>query len=108
MSDENIDFEEITQNLNPIEKKKILLECGKLSISINKNIDEHAIKKKMPNDFMLKFNKSLKNLLSSGLLVRYRPHNYGLSKKGRDVSKFIKEKHQNELYSGLRILMLVD
>ena len=105
MSNEN--FDEFVQELNPIEKK-ILLECGKINISVKKNISEETIKKKMPDEFMPKFNKSLKNLLSRGLMVRYRPHNYGLSKEGRIIAKKIKEKNEKELYSNLRILMFFD
>ena len=79
-----------------------------MNISIKKNVNEKTIQKKMPDDFLPKFNKSLKNLLSMGLLVMYRPHNYGLSKEGRIVSKRIKEKNQRDLYTNLRILMFVD
>ena len=98
MSSNNNNFEEILQNLTPVEEK-ILLECGKNNITI---------KKKMPNAFLPEFNKSLKNLLAKGLLVKYRPHNYGLSKEGRVISRKIKDNNQKELYSNLRILMFVD
>ena len=107
MNDGNDYLDEILQDLTPIEKK-ILLECGKYNISIKKNISEETIKKKMPNSYMPKFNKSIKSLLAKGLLVKYRNNNFGLSKDGRTISKRIKEKHQNDLYDGLRILMLID
>ena len=101
------EFDEIIQNLTDTEEK-ILLECGKMNISVKKNITEETIKKKLPNDFLVEFNKSLKNLLSMGLIVKYRPHNYGLSKRGRIVSRKIKERNDEKLYSNLRILMLLD
>ncbi|WP_406533490.1 hypothetical protein [Methanobrevibacter sp.] len=107
MSSNNDYFEEILQNLTPVEEK-ILLECGKNNITIKKNIIEETIKKKLPNAFLPEFNKSLKNLLAKGLLVKYRPHNYGLSKDGRVISRKIKDNNQKELYSNLRILIFVD
>lgn len=62
----------------------------------------------MPNSYLKDFNKSLNHLIAIGLVVVYRPHNYGLSKDGREISQKLKEKHQTNLYSSLRILMIVD
>lgn len=107
MSNEKQSDNGIIKNLTPIEKK-ILLECGKMNISIKKNVHEETIKKKMPDAYLKNFNKSIKNLIAKGLLVVYRPHNYGLSKEGRLISKRIKESHQSDLYSNLKILMLVE
>ena len=95
------------EKLNPIEKK-IQLECEKQHVSVQKNIREETIKKKMPNSYLKDFNKSLKHLIAIGLVVVYRPHNYGLSKDGRKISQKLKEKHQANLYSNLKILMIVD
>lgn len=107
MSQDNTTIKELIEKLTPIEKK-ILLECGKEHISVKKNIREETIKKKMPNKYLKDFNKSLKHLIAMGLVIVYRPHNYGLSKDGRTISQKIKEKHQADLYSSLRILMLID
>lgn len=107
MSSKKPSLNDLINSLTPIEKK-ILLECGKMNISIKKNVREETIKKKMPDSYLKDFNKALKNLLSMGLLVMYHPHNYGLSKEGRVISKRIKESHQKDLYSNLKILMIVD
>lgn len=101
------EFDDILLNLT-VTEERILLECGKMNISVKKNVSEETIKKKLPNDLLIDFNKSLKNLLSKGLLVKYRPHNYGLSKKGRIISKKIKQRNNEQLYSNLRILVLID
>lgn len=73
-----------------------------------KNIREETIKKKMPNNYLKDFNKSLKHLISMGLIVVYRPHNYGLSQTGRTISLKLKNKHQEDLYLNLRILMFMN
>ena len=46
MADEKTDYDEIIENLTPVEKK-ILLECGKMNISVKKNVSEETIRKKM-------------------------------------------------------------
>lgn len=69
MSSGNDSIESIIGKLTPVEEK-ILLECGKYNISVKKNISEETIKKKMPDEFLPKFNKSLKSLLSKGILVK--------------------------------------
>ncbi|MDO5810434.1 MAG: hypothetical protein Q4Q37_05010 [Methanobrevibacter sp.] len=107
MSNEKPSHNGIIEKLTPIEKK-ILLECGKMNISIKKNVREETIKKKMPDAYLKDFNKSIKNLIAMGLLVVYRPHNYGLSKEGRLISKRIKESYQSDFYSNLKILMIVE
>ena len=107
MSNEKPSLNELINALTPVEKK-ILLECGKMNISIKKNVREETIRKKMPDSYLKDFNKSLNKLLTKGLLVVYRPHNYGLSKEGRLVSKRIKESNQKNMYSNLKILMIMD
>lgn len=107
MSNEKPSHYGVIEKLTPIEKK-ILLECGKMNISIKKNVREETIKKKMPDAYLKDFNKSIKHLVLLGLLVVYRPHNYGLSKEGRLISKRIKESYQRDFYSSLKILMIVE
>lgn len=72
--------EEIINQLSPTEKQ-ILYILGKLDISIKKNINENTIKKKLSDNHLKKFPKSLNNLKNSGLIVKYRNNNWGVSKK---------------------------
>lgn len=79
-----------------ISEKKILYVLGKMHISVNKNVHEKTIKKKLPEKYSKEVKKDLKKLLNSGILIRYRPHNYGLSKKGRILAdKIVKQKRKN-------------
>lgn len=84
------------------------MECIKNNVSVKKNISEETIKKKLPDEYLIGFKKAIKSLLAKGLLVKYRPHNYGLSKDGRILSRRIQDKHQKKFYSNLRMLVLVD
>lgn len=84
---------------------EILYVLGKMRISVNKNVREETIKKKLPDKYLNDFNNALSNLLKSGLLVKYRPHNYGLSQKGRILVDNIVELKRNNVYKGLKILI---
>lgn len=86
-------------------EREILRTVGKMHISVNKNVKEETIKKKLPDKYLKGFNKALSNLLKSGLLVRYRAHNYGVSKKGRIIANEIMKSKREKAYEGLKILM---
>lgn len=64
-------------------EKSILYAMGKMRITVNKNVREETIRKKLPDKYLINFDKALSNLIKRGIVVRYRPHNYGLSQKGR-------------------------
>lgn len=99
-------IQEVVNSLSPIEKA-ILYECGKMCISVNKNVNEDTIKKKLPDKYHKDFSKAIKNLLSKGILVRYRHKNYGVSKEWRVIIAYIVEERHKDRYGDLRILMLL-
>lgn len=100
--------EEIINQLSPTEIQ-ILYILGKLDISVKKNINEDTIKKKLPDNHLKKFPKSLNNLKKSGLIVRYRNNNWAVSKKGREVTHLIVKQKREKYYKNLsRILLFVD
>ena len=107
ISNSNSSVKDIVDNLPPIEKA-ILYECGKMHISINKNVNGDTLKKKLPNKYHKDFSKAIKNLLHKGYLVTSRPHNYGVPQEGRVIINYILEERQNEIYKGLRILIVID
>lgn len=107
ISNSNNSVDDIINNLSPIEKS-ILYECGKINASVNKNVSEDTLKKKLSNKNLKGFSKAKKSLLSKGLLVKYRSGNYGVSKEGRIIMKRIQEERQKDIYKGLRILMIFD
>ena len=88
-------------------ERKILLICGRMCISVKKNVNEETLKKKLPDKYSSEFNFALKSLLHKGILVKYRPHNYGVSKEGRILAYKLKELEDNDLYSDLRLLLLL-
>lgn len=106
-SNSNNSIEDIVNNLSPIEHA-ILYECGKMHISVNKNVNGDTLKKKLPDKYHKDFSKAIKNLLHKGLLVTYRPNNYGVPKKGRSVIDHIVKERQKDIYKGLRIMMVFD
>ena len=98
--------EEIINQLSPIEKQ-ILYVLGKLKISVSKNINEDTIKKKLPSKYHKDFSKSLNNLKASGLIVKYRQNNWGVSKNGRKVIHLIVEQKREEHYQNLNRILLI-
>lgn len=77
-----------------------------MRISINKNVNEHSLKKKLSNEDLKNYKDAFSNLCNSGIIVMYRPGNFGVSKQGRRITdEIVKQKRQNK-YDGLRILML--
>lgn len=98
------DPKEIIKELSETERN-ILFILGKMRISINKNVNEESIKKKLSNKDLKEYNKAFSNLLTSGIVVMYRPGNFGVSKQGRRITNEIVEQKRLKKYSGLRILM---
>lgn len=98
--------QQIIKQLTPTEIN-ILHECGKMNISIHKNVNDETIKKKLTNNDLKNYNKSIKNLKKSGLIVIYRNKNYGLSKSGRKVAYEIVEERRKKFYEELTILSLI-
>ncbi len=89
-------------------EREILYVLGKMRISVNKNVREETIKKKLPDKYLKDFNSALSTLLKSGLIVKYRPHNYGLSQDGRILVDKIVELKRSKIYDGLKILIYTD
>ena len=77
-----------------------------MRISVNKNVNEHSLKKKLRNEDLKNYNKAFSNLCNSGIIVMYRPGNFGVSKQGRRITNEKKKKKKQDKYAGLRILML--
>ena len=96
---------EIVKELSETEKN-ILYILGKMRISVNKNFDEHSLKKKLSNEDLKNYNNAFSNLCGCGIIVMYRPGNYGVSKQGRRITAEIVEQKRQRKYDGLRILML--
>ena len=84
-------------------EREILYVLGRMRISINKNVQEETIKKKLPDKYLKTFNKAFSNLLKSGLVVKYRAHNYGVSQEGRILIDEIVKLKMKEQYVGLTI-----
>ncbi len=80
MIDIQQDPENIIIQLSPTEKNMLYI-LGKMHISVKKNFDENSLKKKLSNEDLKNYKKSFSNLKHSGLIVMYRPGNYGISKK---------------------------
>jgi hypothetical protein len=96
---------EILEELSKTEKN-ILYILGKMRISVNKNFDEHSLKKKLSNEDLKNYNKAFSNLCACGIIVKYRPGNFGVSKQGRRITDEIVEQKRQDRYESLRILML--
>ena len=99
------DPKEIIKELSETEKN-ILYVLGKMRISVNKNINEHSLKKKLSNDDLKNYKKAFSNLSACGIIVMYRPGNFAVSKQGRRITDEIVEQKRQNKYDGLRILML--
>lgn len=105
MIDIDGDPKEIIKELT-VTEKNILFILGKMRISVNKNVNEHSLKKKLSNEDLKNYNKAFSNLCACGIIVMYRPGNFGVSKQGRKITdEIVKQKRQNK-YEGLRILMI--
>ena len=66
--------------------KNILYILGKMRISVNKNINEHSLKKKLSNEDLKNYKKAFSNLCACGIIEIYRPGNYAVSKQGRRIT----------------------
>lgn len=77
-----------------------------MRISVKKNFNEKTLKKKLSNKDLKNYNKAFSNLCASGIIVMYRPGNFGVSKQGRRITNEIVEQKRQDNYAGLRILML--
>lgn len=99
------DPKEIVKELS-VTEKNILYILGKMRISVNKNVNEHSLKKKLSNEDLKNYKKAFSNLCNSGIIVMYRPGNFGVSKQGRRITDEIVEQKRHNKYEGLRILML--
>ena len=99
------DPKEIIKELSDTEKN-ILYILGKMRISVKKNFNENSLKKKLSNEDLKNYNDAFSNLCTSGIIVLYRPGNYGVSKQGRRIADEIVKEKRKKNYDGLRILML--
>lgn len=77
-----------------------------MRISVNKNVNEHSLKKKLSNDDLKNYRKALSNLCACGIIEMYRPGNFAVSKQGRRITDEIVEQKRKKTYGNLRILML--
>lgn len=84
---------------------KILELLGRLHISQNKNINEATIKKKLPQQYHKNLKKTIKSLISKGLVRRYRNENYSLNTDGKKIAEDLAKKMRNNAYPGLHILL---
>ena len=100
--------EEIISSLTPVEIS-ILSKCARMKTSVNKNFNKNTIKKKLKTEELPFFEKSFNNLIKSGIIVKYRKENYGISKKGRIIQNIILNNERKEKYSNLnRILIIIN
>ena len=99
------DPKEIIKELS-VTEKNILYILGKMRISVKKNFNEHTLKKKLSDGDLKNYNEAFSNLCNSGIIVMYRPGNYGVSKEGRRITDEIVEQKRKRIYGNLRILML--
>ncbi len=106
MIDESDEVALMVKELNPYEKR-ILRLLGSLNISQHKNIRKETIKKKLPNKYGKKVDRTLDSLRTKGLLFPYRPNNYGLSALGVLVAQELVKEFREEKYNDLNILILI-
>ena len=83
---------------------KILELLGRLHVSQHKNINEATIRKKLPQQYHINLKKTIKSLISKGLLRRYRNENYSLNAQGKKIAEELAKKLRDSVYSGLHIL----
>ena len=105
MIDSDDDTKEIVKELSETEKN-ILYILGKMRISVKKNFNEHSQKKKLSDDDLKEYDKSFSNFFNRGIIVMYRPGNFGVSKQGRRITDEIVLQKRQRKYEGIRILML--
>ncbi|MCL2115490.1 MAG: hypothetical protein FWH29_04640 [Methanobrevibacter sp.] len=107
--DVSFQAELIIEGLNEYETL-IVTELGRLKISVNKNVSEETLKKKLPDDHLKHFSRSIRNLKSNGLIVKYRNENWGVSQIGRIVARKLVEKYRAKKYKkqNLRIMALLN
>ena len=99
------DPKEIIRELSETEKN-ILYILGKMKISVKKNFDEHTLKKKLSDEDLKNYKEAFSNLCNSGIIVMYRPGNYGVPQEGRKITNEMVEQKRRNIYGNLRILML--
>ena len=99
------DPKEIVKELSETEKN-ILFILGKMKISVKKNFDEHTLKKKLSDEDLKNYKEAFSNLCNSGIIVMYRPGNYGVPQEGRKITNEMVEQKRRNIYGNLRILML--
>ena len=99
------DPKEIVKQLTKTERN-ILYTLGKMRISVNKNVNEHSLKKKLSNEDLKNYNDAFSNLCSCGIIVMYRPGNFGVSKQGRRITDEVVDQKRKDKYAGLRMLLL--
>ena len=99
------DPKEIVKELSETEKN-ILFILGKMRISVNKNVNEHSLKKKLSNEDLKNYKKAFSNLCNSGIIVMYRPGNFGVSKQGRRITDEIVELYRQEKYRAIIVIFL--
>lgn len=103
-----IEIQNIISELTECEKK-ILIIIGKLNVSPKKNNREETILNKLSNKDRENCAKSLKLLVTKGLLFKYRNKNYGASSLGMNVAIKLKEENVKERCKDLsRILMIIN
>ena len=99
------DPKEIIKELSETEKN-ILYILGKMRISVKKNFDEHTLKKKLSDEDLKNYKEAFSNLCNSGIIVMYRPGNYGVPQEGRKITNEMVEQKRQNIYGNLRILVL--
>lgn len=93
---------ELTEN-----EIKVLELLGRLHISQHKNINEATIRKKLPRQYHSDLKKTIRSLISKGLLRRYRIENYSLNDKGKKIAEELAKELRDRVYSELNILLLL-
>lgn len=87
------------------EERKILGLLGMLHISQHKNINETTIQKKLPQQYHKNLKKTIRSLISKGLVRRYRNKNYSLNGKGKKIAEDLRRKLLDNTYPELHILL---
>ena len=105
-SDLNKLAEMTIDQLSPVEKM-IMIKIGRIKVSKHKNINKKTIYNKVPNEFHNDIEDCINNLLSKGLIMKYRNNNYNVSQLGYRVAIKLKAIDQKDKYADLRILFLV-
>ena len=89
-------------------EKKVLINCGLLKITKNKNVQKKTILKKFPQKYQEQGKKAIDSLLKRGYLAFYRkPDNLQVTPRGRNVTFKFAEEEKSNLYPDLNILFVV-